>query len=408
MYQVALAVGGIALVGATSQANAAGEAEEFYKGKVVTYIVSTGTGGGADYYGRLTTRHMQRYLPGSTFIVRNVPGAGHIIGANKIYTSKPDGLTIGSFTTGLIYTQLVGRKGVRFDLAKMTWIGKGATDIRVLYMSAGSGIKTFDQLLKVKREIKFGASGVGASSYNEGYMISHAWNIPIRMILGYSGAERVMGMLRGEIEGQPGGLSSMTELTTADPGVVVLQFGKALPNVPDANDVAKTVIAKSVAKFMTGQSYLSRFLAGPPEMHKERTEVLRATYRKAFESKELREEAKKAHRPIEPLYGDDVTRMVKGTMDQPPELIALLTKITKLKVPMVKTTGLVKTVVRGGRGLVVEKQGKDLKVKISNSRTAIVVNGKKAKRGALKTGMNCAITWPKVNGEAKEVNCNGK
>jgi len=31
--------------------------------------------------------------------VRNVPGAGHIVGANTIYAAKPDGLTIGMFNT---------------------------------------------------------------------------------------------------------------------------------------------------------------------------------------------------------------------------------------------------------------------------------------------------------------------
>ncbi|MBT3793026.1 MAG: hypothetical protein HN658_05965 [Rhodospirillales bacterium] len=397
---------GVALtLGAGANANAADDARAYYKGKTITYIVSTGTGGGADFYGRLATRHMKRYLPGTKFVVRNVPGAGHIIGANKIYASKPNGLTVGSFTTGLVYTQLVGRKTARFDLTKMTWIGKGATDIRVLYMSGASGIKTFDQLLKVGRTIKFGASGLGASSYNEGYMISHAWNIPIRMILGYSGAERVMGMLRGEIEGQPGGLSSMTELTSADPGVIVLQFGKVVPGVPDANDIAKTPIAKAVARFMSAQSKLSRFLAGPPNMHSGRTAVLRATYKQAFESKQLRAEAKKAHRPIFPLYGDDVTKLVQVTMDQPPELIALLKKITNIKVAMLKSTTKIKAVKRKGRRLVVTEKGKDYKVKISRSRTTVIINGKTTKRKNLKAGMKCTITWPKVNGEAKEVNC---
>lgn len=50
---------------------------------------------------------MQRHLPGSRIMVKNVPGAGHIIGANQIYNAKPDGLTIGTFNTGLIYAQIL-------------------------------------------------------------------------------------------------------------------------------------------------------------------------------------------------------------------------------------------------------------------------------------------------------------
>src|SRR3954468_19116116 len=80
---------------------------DFYRGKTITYIVSTAPGGGYDLYGRLTAEYMQKYLPGSTFVVKNIPGAGHLIGANTIYASKADGLTIGTFSTGLIYNQLV-------------------------------------------------------------------------------------------------------------------------------------------------------------------------------------------------------------------------------------------------------------------------------------------------------------
>ena len=80
-----LAISAALALSAAAPASAASKAEAFYKGKTVTYIVATGTGGGADFYGRLATRAMERFLPGTTFIVRNVPGAGHIIGSAPAY-----------------------------------------------------------------------------------------------------------------------------------------------------------------------------------------------------------------------------------------------------------------------------------------------------------------------------------
>ena len=62
---------------------------DFYKGKTVTYIVATSPGGGYDLYGRLVAEFMQKYLPGSTFVVKNLPGAGHLVGTNTIYASSP-------------------------------------------------------------------------------------------------------------------------------------------------------------------------------------------------------------------------------------------------------------------------------------------------------------------------------
>ncbi len=116
---------------------------DFFRGKTVTYIVATGPGGGYDSYGRLISRYLQKYLPGSRFVVRNVPGAGHIVGANTIYASKPDGLTIGMFNTGLIYDQLLKRDGVLFDLNKFSWIGKAANDTRALMLSNASGFQNY-------------------------------------------------------------------------------------------------------------------------------------------------------------------------------------------------------------------------------------------------------------------------
>jgi len=58
-------------------------------------------------------------------VVKNRPGAGHIIGANLVYNAKPNGLTLGNYTTGLAYSQLINTKGIRFDLAKMSFMPMG-------------------------------------------------------------------------------------------------------------------------------------------------------------------------------------------------------------------------------------------------------------------------------------------
>jgi len=122
----------------------------FFKGKIINYIVATKPGGGYDAYARLIGRYMQKYIPGVKVIVKNVPGAGHIIGANDTYLAKPDGLTIGTFNTGLIYNQIVGSPGIKFDLAKYSWIGKASSETRVFIVSAKSPYKTFQDILNTK------------------------------------------------------------------------------------------------------------------------------------------------------------------------------------------------------------------------------------------------------------------
>src|SRR5215211_8238866 len=146
---------------------------DFYKGKTVNYIVATAPGGGYDLYGRLVAEYMQKYLPGSTFIVKNVPGAGHLVGTNTLYASKPDGLTIGTFNTGLIYNQLIGLDGVKFDLTKMSWIGKATSEPRVIVIAEQSPIKTFGQLREQKQPVNFAVAGIGSAAYVETVMLTN-------------------------------------------------------------------------------------------------------------------------------------------------------------------------------------------------------------------------------------------
>src|SRR5688572_26143555 len=182
---------------------------DFYKGKTVTYIVATSPGGGYDLYGRLVAEFMQRYLPGSTFVVKNLPGAGHLVGTNTIYASKPDGLTIGTFNTGLIYNQLIGLDGVKFDLTKMSWIGKAASDPRVFTVHPDLPIKTFQELQNWKGEpINFSTAGVGSAAYVETVMLAKALNLPAKIVTGYNGTEDSLAMRRGEVKGSIASRSS--------------------------------------------------------------------------------------------------------------------------------------------------------------------------------------------------------
>lgn len=313
----------LALMAAPSLAEDKGA--DFFKGRTVTYIVSTSPGGGHDFYGRLAARHMERFLPGSTFVVKNVPGAGHLIGANMIYGSKPDGLTIGTFSTGITVSQIIGKEGIRFDLKKMSWVGKGATDTRVLLISDKAGFKDFEDLRKSKREIKLSTAGVGTGAYNETLIVGRAFDLPFKVMLGYSGSERAMGMMRGEVDGVIGGESSVEELGGTAGGRFFLAFGD-VPNTPNARDYVTNETQRKVVDLIEGQGVIYRLCAGPPDIPAERLAALRKAFMSAYRSPELQKEAGK--RPVTPLEGEEVAKMITAVIDQPPEIIALLKGLT--------------------------------------------------------------------------------
>jgi len=303
----------------------------FFKGKIINYIVATKPGGGYDAYARLIGRYMQKYIPGVKVIVKNVPGAGHIIGANDTYLAKPDGLTIGTFNTGLIYNQIVGSPGIKFDLAKYSWIGKASSETRVFIVSAKSPYKTFQDILNSKEPIKMAASGVGTQAYNDVLLVAAATGANLKVIPGYAGREGEMAMLRGEVVGQIGSYVGLTGFIKAKEGRVLLQMGdkkhKDLPDVPLASELKLPARSKKILAIIDSTSSLGRLTAGPPGIPQDRLMILREAYKKALNDPALLQEAARMGLEIDPEYGEKVAQMVREAVNQPKDNVELLKKI---------------------------------------------------------------------------------
>jgi tripartite-type tricarboxylate transporter receptor subunit TctC len=285
-------------------------------------------------YARLIGKYMQKYLPGSTVIVKNVPGAGHIIGANETYLAKPDGLTIGTFITTLIYSQIIGQPGIKFDLTKYSWIGKANTEKRVLIIDKRSPIKNYANLVESKMPVKMVSSGVGAANHQETLLAAEALNLPLKVIPGYMGREGEMAMLRGEVDGQIGSYVSLKPFIVAEGCSMILQFGATkhpeMSKVPLAIEQKASPKGKKLLALMANMAELWRPTAAPPGVPAGRLQVLREAYKKALNDPGFLKEAEKVGMDLEPSYGEDVAKMFKEAVQQPAENVELLKKIIKI------------------------------------------------------------------------------
>jgi len=300
---------------------------DLFRGKTITYIVATGPGGGYDTYGRLISRYLQKYLPGSRVLVRNVPGAGHIVGANTIYAAKPDGLTIGMFNTGLIYDQLLKREGVLFDLTKFGWIGKAANDTRALMLSNASGFKSIDDVLRSKAPIKFAASGVGSAAYNDTKIIADALHLNAQIVPGFTGNEGEMSMLRKEVVAEVGTAESMEQFVKEGHGYFALALSgdpTALPGVPRAAQYVKDDRGKRLLALLETLSEIGRLTAAPPGIPANVLAAERQAFDATMKDPQFLAEAKKLDLDIHPASGAQVEVRIKAALNQPPETVAAL------------------------------------------------------------------------------------
>lgn len=328
LFRLCVAVGAIAAWGGGLPA-AAQEGAEFFKDKTVTYIVATDPGGGYDTNGRLVAEYMQKHLPGSTFVVQNMPGAGHLIGANYIYASEPDGLTIGTFNTGLIYGQLAGEPGAKFDLAKMTWIGKVSSDPRVIVVSTESGIGSFEDLAESKETVKFAAAGRGSAATVETGMLARTLDLPIQIIDGYGGNEDQLAMRRGEVKGVIGFRSTWEKFVAEGHGKFIAQIGGSQTDAPQLSTFAANEESKKVIALIESQAKIARLTAGPPGIPADRVQALVDAYGTATSDPEFLAKAKSLKLPVEPLAGQAVADAVAAAMQPSPDLVAFLKEMMK-------------------------------------------------------------------------------
>ena len=116
---------------------------DFYRGKTIKFIVPYSPGGGYDTIARSLAPYLEKYT-GTSVIVENVPGAGGNVGAERLFTSKNDGLTIGIMNNqGMIMTQLFDSGAVNFDISEFSFIGRVTAEPVVMYTSTNSGLNTF-------------------------------------------------------------------------------------------------------------------------------------------------------------------------------------------------------------------------------------------------------------------------
>ena len=82
---------------AAAPAKAQAPAQDFYRGKTISFIIGYGPGGGVDTASRLIIRHLFRFIPGKPDITpQNMEGAGGVISGNYLGArASKDGLTIG-------------------------------------------------------------------------------------------------------------------------------------------------------------------------------------------------------------------------------------------------------------------------------------------------------------------------
>jgi tripartite-type tricarboxylate transporter receptor subunit TctC len=416
----------LAFIGVIAAAGAAHaqSVEEFYKGKRVKMIVGGSPGGGYDTYARAFARYYKNYIPGKpSIIAQNMQGAGGIRATNYIASGvvPRDGSVFATSLRTVATEPLFHPKATKYDATKLNWLGSLANEISICVTWHTSPVKTFADAQK--QEVIMGASNGNSTEFYPA-IFNNLLGTKFKIVVGYVAVGINVAMERGEVAGRCSW--SWSSLMSQRPdwvrdkkiNILVLISDRPSPHVPKdvplIYDFAKSKEDKQLLDLFFLPQTMGRPYFLPPDVPADRVKAMRTAFDQAVKDPKLASDFKRLHLELSPISGTEIQDMLgKLYANTPPEMVAsardaMIYKGKKqvAKIKLVKVKASIVKVNRGGRRLDLKlADGKMSKTSVSSRRTKVMIDGKKAKRSALKAGMNCTVEWPGPGQRAKTLDC---
>ncbi len=425
------ALGTVISLGISTGAYAADDVENFYKGKRVKIIVGSGPGGGYDTYARLVGRHLGKHVPGNpSFIAQNKNGAGSIVATNFIMNVAPkDGSIIGGVQRAIALVQLTGRKGPKYKAADIEWLGSLAKEAGVCAVATRTGVKSFEDAYK--NQYAMGGLGQNSTEFWPA-LFNNLIGTKFKLIRGYPGTPQAhLAIQRGELDGICQSWASFKEVGgqfVADGNIKPL-VQVALQPDPDMQKLGVPMLADLISadnlakgqnvedvrtffKLTIVPTIMGRHFMMAKGVPKARLAAMRKGFYAMVKDPAFLKDAKKLRREVELVTGEEIGEMVKEIAKTPQAKLAALNDhfkfkgtVEKVVLPIIVHSGKVLSTKRKGRRITIDWKGKKRRANVSGRRTAVMLNGKKVKRGAITKGMNCTFHYYGHKTRAKKIEC---
>jgi tripartite-type tricarboxylate transporter receptor subunit TctC len=313
----------------------------FYQGKTITMVQGRDAGGTGDLRVKAVLFSLQKYIPGNPTIVSEyMPGGGSRKAANHIFrTARPDGLTIGNMSSGMVSLAVLGETGVLYDLDKLIYLGSPYSTHHAVFLTRKeSGLNSLEKL-RAASGVRIGGQSVGFSSYNEGRLFAYVIGLrDTKFVTGYSGPEIDLALIRGEIDARSSDADSVVQRNRdwLEKGLVdfhaILETPKGekhprFAHLPELESFARSEKERKLLQLQRAFRVAGAPFILPPGTPKELVAILQEAFAKAFKDPEFHKTYKKlTGDDASPLMPQDHERTIRE-MPREPEVIELFKKL---------------------------------------------------------------------------------
>jgi len=272
---------------------------------------------------------------GANVVVTNMKGAGGLDGVNHVYASEPDGLALGSVSSGKLATNRVLDEPVAlYDLVELSYLFNiGSRYVHFLVSPDGPYESVAD--LQAGVDLKLGGSSPAGEVALGGMSVIELLDLDATVVTGIKNvADRALAVKRGEIVGYTSSISSSS--AHIESGLVEPLFVLATdrdPFMPDVPAIIELVgvTGEDLDLLELWETALvgSAIYIGPPNMPEDRLAFLRGLAEEWFQVEEFREEISAVSGYSEHAYlpGEAAADTMLGLTAQMEEFRTILTEL---------------------------------------------------------------------------------
>ncbi len=304
---------------------------EFYRGKTISIVVGSDSGGGYDLNARVLGRYLGRHVPGNpNIIIQNKPGASSLAATNYVYEVAPkDGTVIAAVQRPIPFPTLFVESGVRYDVRKIQWLGSTVNELGLVVAWHTAPQETIEDVFRIPMIV--GGNGPATDTEIFARALNNILGAKFNIVSGYPGQAQIMlAMERGEIQGTANW--SWSDIQKGHNDWVrdskirlLLQLGLKkspdLPDVPLIVDMARNDEDRSVFEILMGMKALGRPYFIAPGVPEDRSNALRIAFMETMRDSDFLAEAKKSLGTIDPVSGADMQNIVARVYSLPSNVV---------------------------------------------------------------------------------------
>ncbi len=209
---------------------------QFYKGKTLTMIINYPAGGPSDIEGRIVAQHLPAHIAGKpSIVIKNVGGAGGVIGTNQLADAAPDGETMGFFTLDVV-AQLLGNPALRVNYADFAMLA-AVEEPLVAYARKDTppGLKVATDIMQAKEFKALSLNAQNSNTINQALSLD-LLGLKYRPIPAYRGLKEVeTAILQNEGQFANTSLPGWTASVEPTMGDLVLPLWQLAPRGKDGS-----------------------------------------------------------------------------------------------------------------------------------------------------------------------------